>query len=156
MKDIHQEKKIVVKAMLLIEHEGKLLLNTGYDKVKNISFYRIIGGSINFGEKSEEALKREIKEELGCEIKNLRFLTVIENIFKYEGKDRHEISFVYKGDLLDRKIYEQKEIHYIKNGEKFDAEWVPISDILKGEIKLYPVFNYRKLFSRYFKKQVEE
>jgi len=69
--DGSQNKKITVKVMCFIEHNGKLLLNKGYDKVKNETFFRIIGGGVNFGERSEEALRREIKEELNSEIKNL-------------------------------------------------------------------------------------
>jgi ADP-ribose pyrophosphatase YjhB (NUDIX family) len=147
MKNNFRDKKIIIKAMCLFEHEGKLLLNIGYDKVKDERFFRIIGGSVNFGEKTEEAIRREVREELDCEIENLKFLTVIENIFQYEGKNMHEISFIYKGDLSDKRIYEQESIHYIKINEKFDAEWVPISNILTKKIKLYPTFDYQKLMA---------
>jgi ADP-ribose pyrophosphatase YjhB (NUDIX family) len=141
------QEKIVIKAMLLIENRGKLLLNTGYNRVKNERFFRLIGGTVNFGERIEDALKREIKEELDSKIENLRFLTIAESIFQYGREKRHEICFIYKGDLKNKKIYKKKSIHYIRNGEKFDAEWVAIEDILEGKLILYPYFNIRDYLS---------
>lgn len=146
MENYSQSKRIMVKAMCLIEHEGKLLLCKGYDKVKKETFFRVIGGTVNFGEKCEEAVRREIREELNYEIENLRFITVIENIFTYEREEGHEIVFLYKGDLSNKEIYKKKIIH-IPDAEDFPVEWVPISDILEEKVKLYPAFNYRELFS---------
>jgi 8-oxo-dGTP pyrophosphatase MutT (NUDIX family) len=43
------------------------LVAHGHDSVKSEDFYRPLGGGIEFGELSEAALRREIKEELaGC------------------------------------------------------------------------------------------
>ena len=143
---IFNDKEIMVKAMCLIEHDGKLLLNKGYDKIKKETFFRVLGGTLNFGEKCKEAIRREIKEELNSEIENLRFITVIENIFTYEREEGHEIVFLYKGDLSNKEIY-KKKIVPIPDAEDFPAEWVPISDILDEKVILYPAFNYRELFS---------
>jgi len=142
--------KIVIKALCLIENDGKLLLCKGYDSVKKETFFMIIGGTVNFGEKTEEALRREMREEVNSEIENLKFLTVVENIFTYEGKNEHEICFIYKGDLSNKEVYKKE---YIKiNEEGLPAEWVPISDILAGEIRFYPEFShYQELFSPIFK-----
>ena len=142
-------KKISVKALCLIEHKGKLLLNKGYDKVKDETFFRIIGGSVNFREETEKALRREIKEELGSKIENLQPVGVVENIFTYEGKKSHEIMFIYTGDLSNKKLYKQKLIPNL-DSENFPAQWVPVSDILDGKIPLYPTYNYKRLFSELF------
>ena len=44
------------------------MVSEGYDKIKNQTFYRCLGGGIGFLETSQEALKREYKEELGINI----------------------------------------------------------------------------------------
>jgi ADP-ribose pyrophosphatase YjhB (NUDIX family) len=142
-----KNKKIAIKVLLLIEHKGKLLLNKGQDSVKKETFYRFVGGSVKFGETTEKALRREIREELNSEIENLKFLQVVENIFTYEGEKCHEIIFLYKGDLSNKNIYQQKFIP-IPDARGFPAEWVPISDILEGKIILYPTFNHKQLFSK--------
>ena len=48
--------------------DNKILVSEGYDKIKNETFYRCLGGGIEFLETSKEALKREYKEELGINI----------------------------------------------------------------------------------------
>lgn len=145
-----KNKKIVVKALCIVEKDGKLLLCKGFDSVKKEIFFRFVGGTVNFGEKIEEALRREIREELNSEIENLEFVTMIENIFIFEGERGHEICFLYKGDLSNKEVYHKKVIP-IPDTEDFPAKWVLISDVLEGKVKLYPTFDYRKLFSSIFK-----
>ena len=48
--------------------DNKLLVSEGFDKIKNQTFYRCLGGGIEFLETSQEALKREYKEELGIDV----------------------------------------------------------------------------------------
>ena len=53
---------------------SKILVSEGRDKVKNQTFYRCLGGGIEFLERSEDALKREYKEELGVDIEIEKYL----------------------------------------------------------------------------------
>lgn len=114
---------------------GKVLASRGYDKVKGISFYRAIGGGIEFLEKSNEALKREFKEEIGADITVGDFLGVDENIFTFDGKKGHELIFLYYV-TLDEKDY--KEIYYEEGDQNFPIEWVDIDDIKSGKTIIYP------------------
>ena len=99
-----KNKKIVIKALCIIEQGRKLLLCKSYDNVKKEIFFRFVGGTVNFGEKSEEALRREIKEELNSEIENLKFIIVIENIFTYEGGKNMKFVFftreIWRGKIF--------------------------------------------------------
>ena len=143
------KKEIRVKAMCLIEHNGKLLLCNGYDSVKKEKFLRLVGGSIDFGEMAEDAVRREVKEELGSNLENLKFITVIESIFVHEGEKGHEVIFLYKGDLTNKDIYNTEKVPILDRREDWkDAEWIPISDILEKKTIFYPSFNYKKLFSK--------
>ncbi|PFG29569.1 NUDIX domain-containing protein [Paramicrobacterium agarici] len=60
-------------------------------------FHRLIGGSVEFGESHRAAVEREVSEELSASIRDLRYLGVVENIFKIDGVCGHEIVFVYTG-----------------------------------------------------------
>jgi ADP-ribose pyrophosphatase YjhB (NUDIX family) len=139
------ENQIRIKAMCLFSHQGKTLASKGFDEKKQQIFYRIIGGSLNFGETTEQGVRREIKEELGCEIENLDFLKVVENIFEYNGLPGHEIVFLYKGELSNKQLYSQNKIHIVEPYMEFDAEWVPIEYILNKKIILYPSFNFNEV-----------
>ena len=135
-----------VKVMCVFQHNGKTLASKGFDKNKNETFYRLVGGSLEFGETTLDGVKREIKEELGCEIQNLLFVKVIENIFIYEGKPGHDIVFVYRGELANRELYKKEKIHIVEPHGEFDAEWVSVSAILSGKTILYPTLDYREIF----------
>lgn len=142
---MNQEDKIKVKAMCIFVHKGKTLAAKGYDEKKGETFYRLIGGSVEFGEKTEEGARREIREELGCEIENLKLVKIVENVFQFNGKLGHEIVFLYAGDLSNKALYEQERIHIVEPYLEFDAEWVPVEDILSGKSILYPGFDYSEI-----------
>ena len=49
------------------------------------------GGRVKAGEDSIAALKREIEEEMGEKTEYIKPVAMVENIFREEGKDYHEI-----------------------------------------------------------------
>ena len=114
--------------------DGKLLVGESFDKVKNQTFYRCLGGGIDFLERSEDALKREFKEEINSTITVKDFLGVSENIFVYQGKNAHEIVFYYSVIVPEADI---KEEYYIQESKSI-AKWVDIQDFKDGSKILYP------------------
>lgn len=121
---------------------NKILVGEGYDNVKNQTFYRCLGGGIEFLEKSSEALKREFKEEIDANIIVKDFLGISENIFNYKGKDAHELVLFYSIEILDEDYKEE----YIINDDcgKYKAKWINIDDFKNKDKILYPeeVFKY--------------
>ena len=53
----------------IAKKDNKILVGIGYDKVKKQTFYRALGGGIEFGETSKDAVKREFQEEIHADIK---------------------------------------------------------------------------------------
>ncbi|MEO1474334.1 MAG: NUDIX domain-containing protein [Pseudomonadota bacterium] len=56
------------------------------------------GGKIDFGERTEDAVKREIAEELGIEIEITRLACLTETIGKDDG--RHWVAPVYEARIV--------------------------------------------------------
>ena len=50
------------------------------------TFHRLLGGGVEPGERSEEAVVREIAEELRATLLEPRLLGVLENVFTYDGQ----------------------------------------------------------------------
>lgn len=126
----------------VVRKGNKLLVSKGYDKSKNQEFYRCLGGGIEFLERSEDALKREFKEEINIEIELGDFLGISENIFNYKGKDAHELILFYEAYIND-KDYQQK-YDLLDDDIETEAVWVDIDKFKNKELILYPaqIFNY--------------
>ena len=129
-------KEIRPVALGVAIRNGKVLASKGYDSLKNEYFYRAIGGGIEFLEKSNETLKREFMEEIGAHITVEEFLGVEENIFTFNGKQGHELIFLYKV-TIDENDY--KEIYYEEGNMADPIEWIDIQDVKSGKIILFPV-----------------
>ena len=61
-------------------------------------FSNLIGGRVHLGENTLDAIKREVREELGIDIKNPKLMVVAENFFKWQGKDAHDMSNFLKSN----------------------------------------------------------
>lgn len=118
---------IRVIAICLFQHNGSILVAEGIDSVKNERFARPLGGGIEPGETSREAVVREIREETGQEITDLRLLCVLENLFTYEGKSCHEIVFVYDGSFADTSLTTRGEIPMVEDRWHGIAKWRPLN-----------------------------
>ena len=128
-------KEIRPIALGLAIKNNKVLVSEGYDKVKDQTFYRCLGGGIEFLEKSDEALKREFKEEIGADVTVKDFLGLEENIFTFNGKNGHELIFVYTVDVKDS---DYKEEYTIIDEVNSHAVWMDIEDFKSGKEIIYP------------------
>jgi len=125
-------------SLCIIKNKDRILVGDGYDSKKGDTFYRLLGGGIEFGEKGEEALNREFKEELDSELENVKYLTTLENIFTYNGKSGHEIVFIFSADLVKKDLYQKESIDVLDSLQKQKATWKKISDFKDHKLILYP------------------
>lgn len=124
--------KIRPLAICVFHHEGKILVQEGYDRVDKVLFYRPLGGRIEFGELGAETVVREIREEINAEAINIRFLGALENIFMFNGEKGHEIFLVYDGRFKNIAIYENPELvgaEYDENNYPIRATWKLLSEM---------------------------
>lgn len=133
-------------AICLFRHNDRLLAAEGYDDLKQQVFYRPLGGGIEFGELSQHTIVRELREEIGAEVQNLRYLFTLENIFTFNGQPGHEVVLVYDGEFADPTLYARPSIAGCENGYgNFTAHWLPISDFGPSGKILYPTGLWERL-----------
>lgn len=131
--------KIRPLAICVFRRGDRILAAEGRDSSKNQTFYRPLGGKIEFGERGAETVAREVMEEIGQAVTGLRYLGTLENIFTYEGQKGHEIVLIYDGAFVDETVYAQETIAGQDDGETpFTARWMPLDFFRQGGAPLYP------------------
>lgn len=111
----------------------------GYDGVRGAHFYRPIGGGIEFGEASSATLVREVKEELGADITDLRYLGTIEDIYTFNGNIGHQIVQVYDGRFQDTTLYDRDHLEGMDDGHViYRATWIALDAFRTHSLRLVP------------------
>ena len=111
-------------AIGIFKSDDRILVVEGYDPSKKQTFYRPPGGGIEFGERSDQTLAREIKEEFQAEVTNLTYLGTVENIFIYDGHTGHELVVIYGAEFVDKSFYDEPVIiGHEDDGSEFKAVW---------------------------------
>ena len=135
---MHVEGQIRVLALGLIKKDNRVFISQGYDPVKQKTFYRAMGGGVDFGETSLEALEREFQEEIQAQLTNISYLGCLENLFTFNGKQGHELLQVYQCDFVDAKFYEMESLVFTEGKRQKTALWVDIALFKSGELLLVP------------------
>jgi 8-oxo-dGTP diphosphatase len=113
-------------AVVITNNENKILIakektNKSYEKSKGL--WTLPAGKVEAGESLLDAARREVKEEVGCDIK----LTDAIGVYNLSSNKNISVSGVaFRAELINDKI----------SGAEFtDIHWVNVADINKSRIK---------------------
>ena len=112
-----------VSGIFVDSKNEKFLTNT----VRGLDFIVLPGGRVELGEDSADALKREMMEELGKEIEIVSLKVLSESFFEFEGRNYHEIQFIYVAKFKDNELEKYDDVF---NGleEKDVYKWYRIDE----------------------------
>ena len=130
--------KIRVIVLGLIQSGDRIFVSEGCDPVKQETFYRALGGGLEFGEHSTDALQREFQEEIQAELTNIKYLACLENIFVFNGQTGHELIQLYQCEFVDTKFYQLESLAFADGEWELTALWMPIERFRSGELRLVP------------------
>ncbi len=116
-----------VQALLFdeINDEKKVFLIRFYDPTKKLDTWRLVKGGVEEGETDEQAMKREIMEEV-----TLKDVKVLDKIHSYEFdfKDTHHMVSTY---LVKGNANEKPKLNWDGDREIVEYKWVLPKDALK-------------------------
>ena len=131
----------IALAVIRRERDDAILVYEGYDPRRDMTFYRPLGGTIEFGEPSEQTVRRELHEEVGLELQDVQYLATIENIFTHQGQMGHEIVMLYSARLAESTVqaYDREVIQGVEaNGQPLTVRWIPLSHFGSDGPPLFP------------------
>ena len=114
-------KHIEVVAAIIRKGDKIFATQRGYGDWKD--WWEFPGGKMEPGETPEEALKREIKEELSADISVEEFLTTVE----YDYPAFHLTMHCYLCTLLDEAMHlnEHEAARWLSKAELRSVKWLP-------------------------------
>ena len=126
-------------AICVIRKRDEILVFEARDSVNKETFYRPLGGGINFGEHSKDTVARELLEEIGAQISPPNYLGTLETIFVRNGVPGHQLVQVYEASLVDTALYQTAAFTVREeDGTTLPAMWKSLSDFRNGVAILYP------------------
>jgi ADP-ribose pyrophosphatase YjhB (NUDIX family) len=99
-----RELEFLVRA-LIIKNRKILVCQT-----QGRGYFFLPGGHVEFGETMQDALRREMYEEMDAKVLKSQFIGGVENLFEQGGERKHEVSFVFHVDI-DLDVVASKEEH---------------------------------------------
>ena len=116
-----------LRACGVIVHNGRLLV----DKARRFDGFVFMGGHIELGENSRVGVVREIREELGVEVKINKLLCINENLYPLSsGGVAHEVAYYYVLDPIGEMPDEDFEYTEIDHGVKITHHysWIKLEE----------------------------
>lgn len=103
---------------------GRVLLQ----RVAGIDFWFLPGGRVEMLESAQDALRREIHEELGIEASVGRLLWVAENFFAMGGWQYHELGLYFAMDA-PASLDHEGEFPAFDPSVELHMRWLPLDDL---------------------------
>ena len=121
-------KKIQVVAAIIEKEKSILATQRGYGEFKD--GWEFPGGKVEEGETPEEALIREIREELDTEISVEKFLCTVEHDYPTFHLTMHcFICSIVEGALI---LHEHEAAKWLDKDHLWSVEWLPADiDVVK-------------------------
>ena len=123
--------KIVEVVAAIIFRDGELFATQrGYGEWKD--WWEFPGGKMEAGESSEDALKREIREELSTDICIEEFLCTVEFVYPIFHLTMH----CYICSLLTEalQLNEHEDARWLKGNELDSVKWLPADKIVVEQL----------------------
>lgn len=124
----------------LLQKDGKILLVKRSEIISESGKWAIPGGFLDYEETLIEGAKREVMEETGWEISDIKLFTISDNLDK-TGDDYQNVDFIYLAKPIKKVGQPDNEVTEVK---WFDLDELPPKDQIAfdhvNHLELYKSF----------------
>ena len=115
-------------AAIIVNDSGEMLLcRRAHEPYKGT--LDLPGGFVDLYESAEDAIRREIREEIGAEVETIQYFDSFPNIYPYSGFNVHTLDIVFTCSLKKNSIL-------TPNDDVSEIIFIPFDEIKPEEIKL--------------------
>jgi ADP-ribose pyrophosphatase YjhB (NUDIX family) len=119
----------------VVIHDGRVLLH----HAEHDNFWALPGGRAELMEPSTATIAREMREELGVEVRVERLLWVVENFFQYDELGFHELALYFLIHLPhDSPLVHESSFDGIEGHKRLMFRWFRIESLER--VRLFPSF----------------
>lgn len=129
--------KFNYRVCAMIVHDGNILAM----RDQRSPYYYLPGGRVSVGETAEEAVIREVQEEIGITLKIQRPLWLNQAFFTedVDGQNYHELCIYFLMDLSDSDLLQRGKMFHSTEGSRTHCfEWLSFASL--KDLYFYPLF----------------
>src|SRR5260370_19590095 len=117
-------------ALCVFRREDVFLVAEIRDPLTGVVLHRPPGGGVEEGESPEEAVRRELEEELGVRLTGLRLLCKVDHIWFWKGREVRERAWLFLANSSDDERLSRGETPDLveAGGERIKTLWRSIND----------------------------
>ena len=112
-------------------HDGRVLVEQAVGK----GFCFLPGGRVEFGENASDALRREVREELGELATIGRLLITADNLFEFDGQRIQEVNLYFMVELDEDSPILGRDGMFEGAEPNVVLEWIPIDELERANLK---------------------